>query len=711
MKALALPVAALFLVNLWAVGAEAQSNPPAWSKDDPVDDFVVRYGAQSTPGMPALPGEESLDVTGLMIDDRDGERLEFILKTKAPIAIERPAGGERSPLGTIRILFQAPGASVVGEASVFLDYVAEGAARKSYVSGAWVCAREERIPYCGGESSRVMVEKTEDGALLLGVPKSAFVLDESRFRPLKSLPARLNAGDELSKIRIRSLPYLAGPSSFQPGREDVAPNTGDWPNYRLRFASSLPNLKLNTTSVGVLAGEESIVPVGLKNLGDRKRLINLSAEIDGSETPGWKVSVTPLVTVAAKNETTIMLRVGAPAIEAGSTKATVRIRAIVMTEGGDSASLTLQFFASPVLDRGSSKFFFHSESNSANGALGPVADTLSEMSGSFRGALSRAENDAGYPDQFGLAFWGSATGSVRVFGVQSEAFPNPVRAIPGAPLTARLSVDSPFSIAGKLRLGIAQGFNLQPLASLEKEVSLVAGKNDIDLQGSFLKSVDRLPSGARLYTDVEFQSDSPLMAAWGFYGMYRLKLLPKLSWFEMPIQRDLEQELIVKGPRVVLAPSEDVADFIYPGRNRIFEMDLRNEEPQAHRVEVAYENVTPGWTLDVLPGSRFLLKANESAHIGIRVIAPASAREGNVMAPRIFVRGTESGEVYHGLRLNLTVTSGIEDLENETFSVSVEDKGKLEGLPKGSSPSLSVVGIIAMLGLAVLGVRRRGRSD
>lgn len=703
MKPWGLLVTAVLVAGLFTPVAGAQAGPTPWSQTDPADDIRVNVAGQASPGLPSAAGLDALDVTGLQVDDRDGETLDFIVKTKAPITPTRPTASERYPLGFIRINFKIPGGAVIGEVNIWVYVVIEGGASKPYAWSGYSCVREERDSWCR-EMKEVTVTGAEGGGLLLSAPKGHFVLDESAPFRTKALPVRLNAGDELTKLQVRASSSYSSSFFAVPGFEDVAPNTGDWPAYRIRFPSSLPNLKLNTTAVGVIAGEESIVEVGLKNLAERKRLINLTGEIEKSEKPGWKVDVTPFVTVSARNETTILLRVLAPSVDAGATKARIRIRASVISEGGDSASLTLEFAASQALDRGSSKYFFHSM-DSPSGLMGPVEEHYNQLSGTG-GGVSRSETDSRYPDQFGIGFFSWGQSGLRVWGLRTEAFPNPVRVTDGGVVKGRLTLDSPAPIAGKLRLAASLDFNAQPAFTIEKDVSLGAGKTDIDLEGRMLPAVKRLHSGTILWIEVQLRSDSPLAQGFGFYGP-RLKLLPKVSWFELPLQRDLEQELVVQGPRVVLAPAEELIDFIAPGRNRIFEMDLRNEEPEEHRVEVAYENVTPGWTVDVLPGARFILKGNDSARIGIRVIAPQNAREEASLAPRIFVRGTESGEVFHSLRINVTVASGIQGLENETFSVAPEDRGKLESLPKGTSPGLSAGLLVVALGLIALGVRRR----
>lgn len=695
------PPALLFCLLLLApqVHGQGTSAPDPWTRTDPPDDLTVVAGGAASPGLPTAAYLQFLDVTGLQIDDPDGDLIEFRLKTKAPIRTTPTA--ESAQVGTIFILFQLPGSSANGVVRVIVNGGQENGNPVGFANFGGACSVEEgNERYCYG--TPLQAETRPDGWLSLGVAKTTFLVGDSGRYGVRDLPVRLEAGDLLAKVRVRTASVsdaLTWPIPGAPTVEDRA--GGDWA-YPLRFSSSLPTLKLNTTAIGVIAGEENIVKVALKNLAERKRVVNLTAAVDRSEVPGWKVDVTPVVTIAGKNETTLLLRVTAPPLTAGSTRASVRIVGTVLSEGRDAASLRIEFTASRPMDRGSNRFFLHS--NYYESALDVVSGPYREIEGTS-GYASRDEQDPRYDDRYGIRMDSHGQGTSRWYS-NLEPVPNPVRAGADPVMRAHLRIDSPHTLAGTLRIRISQGFNSDPVANLEKQVTLNAGRNEVDLEGAVARGALRLPAGTGLWLEVSFRSDSPLMPLIGFFGLPPLLVAPRTSWLEFPHERDRDLEIQVKGPRVVLAPTEDTFDFIYPGRNRIFEMDLRNEEPREHRVEVVYENVTEGWSVDVLPGSRFVLKANESAHIGIRVIAPAAAKEQAWLSPRILVRGIEDGAVYHSVKLNLTVTSGIEDLQNETFHYADEDAAKLEPLAKQGSPALGAAPLLLVAALIASGVRR-----
>lgn len=692
----------LLVAVLPAVSGQEPTTPSTepWHREDPADDLYVRAAGTDSPGVPDTPLTKFLDIRKVEIDEPDGSTLVFRIRTEG--GFHNLSADSATTIGDVSVSFQVPGTTHTARVRSSVRVVGEGSEVKAFpslVSGCLVNPDYNQCWTYGFVPWRIV-----DKALEVEFPKSRLVStgNNDRWGP-KNLPERLTAGAELSKISALASAY--NPVSYGPQApvsvHDKAPNSGEWPTLRLRYPTSLPDLKVNVTGSGLLAGEENLVKLTMSNLAARKRIVNLTADMASADQPGWIVSLTPTVTLGSQSQTTLILRVTPPATQRAQTVGTVRILARVMTEGGDSASLSLPFYASPPLVAGNARYYLHSVPSS-------YEPPIDEVFGVW-GGMSRLEQDPGFEDRVSLRMGATSSLAASKFEVwlqSTDSIPNAVR-FTGEPVKAHfeITVPSPATVTAIFTLGSYYGG--QAIAEGRKpSVSLGATPTVVEFDAVVPPSVKRMDeSFGRLYMRLTLLAEDAASQGLQAGLLVPPKVLPRKSWIQLPIEREVPEFAAPKGPRVVLAAAEDVEDFVRPGRQRVFEFDLRNEEPTEQRPEVILENLTGPWAGEVLPSQRFRLGANESVRIGVAIRASEAAKEGDVGSLLLRVRGVDDQKTYFLQRLTVTATRGIE-MENETFSLAPEDQRKLDVAAGGSSPLPGPVWLL----LAALAIAWRRRD-
>lgn len=172
----------------------------------------------------------------------------------------------------------------------------------------------------------------------------------------------------------------------------------------------------------------------------------------------------------------------------------------------------------------------------------------------------------------------------------------------------------------------------------------------------------------------------------------------------LPLPEDLLQPEL--DGALQISSGTGLEDFVNPGEGRLFNLTILNQDVLAHRADVTFESLLPGWAVQVMPGQVFDLEAGDSVNVGVLVTAPTGAAEGEIGMVRI--NATDDNDVSTGLVLRVTATSGI-DLPDDTgkFQADEEDTRKLAINERKGTPGPAALSLLAVLGIGAALVRRR----
>ncbi|MBI2077152.1 MAG: hypothetical protein HYT80_02100 [Euryarchaeota archaeon] len=709
LRSLCFAVVALLLVP--AVAAQDKK----WEKEDGPGDMVLTVGGQVTP-VPAPPIRHVNygDLTHLTIDDPHEGYIEFRLRNQAGyVASPGTLGGVEEIIQ--HILFQPPNAQGWAGLAVYSSVPGTSPASNPVTSRVNFCTDTDPARLsCFGEST--LPFSVEEKELVIKLPKKALTADGAPKggRAAIVFPAALFAGDQLTRVHVRSYStvpiVLFGSGTASGGRTvtffDRLPNDGDGPAYVLKHGASPPDLEVRVLRAGLVAGEETLVPISIANKAPSKRLLNLTAEVlSGGE--GWKYGLTPALTLGSGKSANATLRITAPRGGTGdANRATFRIAAAIMNEPGRRSLVEASFVAGPALDAGRSTFYLHRGQTET--VLAPTAYGESDA------FLSRYETDPEARDDAGIHAGKRVGSGVSGFrfpfdffdgGSLRDAIPNAASLRKAEPIKGHFEFDVPIDLQGRATFTLTAGDGKVLLASGQKDIAFKAGKNVVDIDAAIAGPFERLGPSDLLSGDVLLASD-PLVGFAGYFVSFAddFYMLPKTSHFTIPVDREAEVIIRPDLPRVSLAAAEDTEAFVNPGRKTVFEVDLLNDDTKAQNLVLLVDNKTLEWDVQILPGTDLRLRANESARLGIIVHAPADAKEGTKLQLSIAARLRETNELLSLLRLSALATSGVE-IDNETFEVAAEDARKL-ATPDGRSPFPMFVAVGAVLAVAAL-LRRR----
>ncbi|MBI2077154.1 MAG: hypothetical protein HYT80_02110 [Euryarchaeota archaeon] len=709
---------ALVLASV-ALPAGAQGPPEPWSLTDAPDDVVVEAGPGQTPPVARAWFTPYVDVTSLVVEDPDEESLVFKLRTSAGFA---PAAAvSHRPVFPVEheIQFSAPGGNAA------LSILVESMGRQDqtpldplYVVRAKLCGGTRPTTGLGVGAETIcnwrsrVDYRVEDGALVILLPKLELTNRAAeKDQVTQLLPPALEPGMSLQGIRVRAsanVEAVAGGTLVGARFVDRAPNAGAAPPYVLRRGSTVADLSIHFDRRGVIAGEENVLLVRVDNTAPHKRLVAFSAEVETTVGDGtWTAEITPKATIPAGKTANLTLRLRTPTSGlSGMSAGEIRVVGRILTEGGLVAATSWSFTASPPLGDSHNRYFVHGFGVQQAGPQGiPLPGGLF---GYASAALSRHESWPGAKDDEALPLQQPALSGnfmAGLYAAGADHIPNAARFRAGEPITGTLVLDAPTSFDGSLRILLFYRAN-QPFADKASPVSIREGRH------AYTFSLPPLPDAAGLTPSDDrvglfLQVSKSGLGADHVTVLNRLDplaLVPRGSFFDLPLVRAVPRSASGDLPAVFLGPTEDLEAFINPGRRQVIEFDVRNEDPQSQIVTLSAENVTNDWTVTVAPGTEFALGSNESVRVGFLVDAPADAKEGEELVFLATARSSSDRRILSNYAVRLVATRGV-DIENETFEADEDAANKLA--TNRSTPGVGAVAILCVVSGAFTLCRRR----
>ena len=706
------------LLLAWAASPTAAQGATApWNVSDAPNDVAAQAGPATTPPMPPAWFTPYLDVTSLSIADPDEEVIEFRLRTSGGFAPTAPVGHRSSFPVEHEILFQAP------ESSAGLSIFVESMRRddQTPLDPLYVV----RVKLCGGTRATTgtgfgaeticnwrgrLDYRVEEGALVVLLPKLELTnRGSTKDQITQLLPPMLEPGMSLHGIRVRASANIeAVTGGVLAGLRfvDRAPNAGEAPPYVLRRGSPVHDLTIHFDRRGVIAGEENVLLVRVENLASHKRLVAFSVDVTKVEGDGvWTAEITPKATIGAGKTTNLTLRLRPSAAGlVGPSAAGIKVVGRILTEGGLLAITTWSLVASPPLGERHDRYYVH-----GFGVRQALQAPVTVPGGFFEYAsavMTRHEALVGSKDEEPLPFQQPGiTGDfmIGLFATGQDYFPNAARFRPGEPITGTLVIDAPIDYEASLRTMVVYRSD-QPIADQTTPIMIREGRHAYTFSAPPLPSVTRLePLDSHL--GLALRISKPGLGADLVTIANRLdrtSLVPKGSFLDLPLVREVARAGEDDLPAVFLGPAEDLETFINPGRRQVIEFDVRNEDPAPQAVVLAAENQSREWPVAVAPGREFVLGSNESVRVGFLVDAPIDAKEGDVLEFLASARSADGNRLLSDYRVRLIATRGV-DIANETFEADDESLRKLSD--HRSTPGIGV-GIVFLV-IAAAALRRR----
>lgn len=704
----------LFLMPLVPTALAQFKDEPTYHLDDATGDvaFSVVSGV-ATPGLPNAGHLSYVDFTSFTADDVDPLTLRVKMSTAAGF---QPRSEQAVIFGFpiyYSFMFQIPGTEATpayGVLTVYGYWDDTGAGSTPVIVGsAQFCVNTyyEDSSYCGFAGNLVIEPRYEDAALILDLPKKELTRSGQFAQLFPQLPGKIRPGDALTRVRIIAHTQLLGYTTIggeQPTElRDYVPNSEQAPDLVFEHPSVTDDLQLGLTQVGVVAGEENIVGLEIKNLADRKRLLELKVDIDEMDGD-WTVNTVPNVTVRARDTLNVTLRIVPPVPGAGALPTIkFQIRAVVTTEPGVLAVIPVQLVATKALDRGAHIWYAHTASPSGGLTGVPVAHDMLTFRESW---ASRDENDPSAADELGVPMYasGGSNGIDFTAGlIATDGIPNPVR-VEGSDAKAHLVIDSPFPMGVTVTSQIRTAELLIAIGTAD--ATLQRGNNEIDVPMPIDPLAKRLvPSDGYLQWEVTLHRAGLDGLPLAFVGIFDYPdLVAKQSWFDLPLVRETIIPPDPDLPDVSLTAAEDPDAFVNPGKRTVFEWDLRNEHETVVELELVVDNVTRDWNHEVGPAGKLRLPAGQSIRVAVLLDAPVGAKEGEICEFKLLLKAPDTGRVFAGGAARAIVTAGV-DVENETFEVDEADLAAIRPPPE-KSPGIEFVGIL-VVGVAVAMMRRR----
>lgn len=703
-------VAAALVVVLLAVllplPARAQEAPTSWPLADAANDVRLVYPPTSSSApLPNALHVPFLDLTSVQFEDPSEPNLLIRIKTTGGFKPDQDSGLDKDSL-LFSIQFRVASGELLG-VDMWARVLAD--ASLAFLETARFCASpSERV---GCFESRLVELRlhVEDGAAVVEVPKSFLTKGRTPLAPRTAwtLPDMLRAGDLVKDIVVRAQHHpLLLSSDLTPRLLDRAPDTGS-AVYALKTPSNAHDLDVKPDRSAVVEGETSLVPVTVKNDRPAKRLVSFEATVVSS-SPGahWDVNLTSSALLAGGRAANVTLRVNAGPLDA-TNRATIRLVASVLNEPGVRHVQDWEFLAVPAWGAQANVFRIHGWRHpQGSGPIAPVYD---------EGLLTRAKTEPGAEDQepiemaryfspaetrFYLELRANAPDGPR------EALPNPVT-VRDEPAKLHLEILASQKLDGEIQVELYS--DKLPFGTLRKSWAFQEGANLIDLEVPLNPMLNRLVPGIDSlrgrFSIIDTTVAAP--ATWPVKDALPFKVRPQVSTLTLPIDRDLETVPSEDLPRVTLAASEDVADYVNTGERIIFEVDLRNEDTRPVSLELEVGNLSEGWRARVLPSTRANLGVGGEVHLGVEVASPANAREGDFSFAVLRALLSDTREVVASIKFRITNTDFVAR-ENETFAAREEDQAELAPRSSGGSPGPSVPWmLLGLLGVAIYGLSRR----
>lgn len=693
-----------------------QDSPDAYRVTDLLGD--VRAPAAPDAAVPTTGIGAYVDLLSLEIRD-DEEHFEWVLRNAA--GFSRAADGSQAIFGpgagslfrgldvVHTISFRVPGA--VGPGALVrislpsaLAAVAEPSANGAefVVNPPTVCLGETSSARCFFGPTENVTHEVRDGAVVVTVVKR-FLTGPGQARPSggsapEGLPPRFSPRTELTDLFVtgEAVPAATGETLPSVKLSDRMPDQDFAGPYALRAASSIPDLAIHWQGATVVERENSRIRVKVQNLAPEDRRFNFSIEdVDGNVPAGWGIAVTPSAVVPGRGTTNLTVRVRSTNVSDSEALQQVRLRATLTDASEDFAVWSADLRAVPPLDAEHATFYAHGEVRWSSLYSGlPVHPIVSPRTTSFLSRRAEVPSGVEEPVPFSLSDYSPGT-EVRyeMRFTLPEGIPN--RAVlTREEIRFRAEVQTQIPLAGTAVLGIMIDGEL--MAEAITPFDLEAGGGRIEGGTAPLPEFpgfdpQRGPVTATLSLVVP-EPMASLSAAATFGAHADAKLLPGVSWIEVPLVRDRSRDDLTPTVELSIIPQEPLHAFVNPGETQVYEMECRNDDAKPVRFGFEIEGGLAGWSHSVIPGSRFALDPGESIRLGIVVDAPLGAGEGDVHRMLVQVADLETGAALGRFQIETTASTGV-DLPNDPAAPYDDARQNLDLYGPGT-PGFSVLFLV-----------------
>lgn len=461
--------------------------------------------------------------------------------------------------------------------------------------------------------------------------------------------------------------------------------------------------------VSVTPGVPSLVGLRIENLVAAKRLVNLSATVQGGEGANlWSLQILPTIQVPSGQSRVVNLIVNLSAKAQHRDEAVAIVRGESLGVVGEIGAIRLELVASAPPSPQQKTLYFHAAEREDAGlfaeAVCSVVPCFSDLT--WLNTLDEdpaADLDAG--TRMTLTSVGGAGGFSTGYSVEFGL---------DTPLATALVLDPAQSVKAQLAFKPSVEFPAQ----LYFEVSTAVSGRVIASQSASVTVKEGAPIALTLppmpdATRIE-PSDGPLVARITLRpplaGPGAAALLPTFmfvpaqSQIELPIVPDPNAGTIslAAGPAFVsLSPESDLEAFLNPGRAKLFNATVVNEGIEADdaQLEVIYDD--PDWRVQLLPGARFHLPAGDGAKFSILVHAPENATEGQQLHFIVNATSVADPRAQSQLRFTAIVTTSIEIAdESHYYQEDTESSGKVVPTAARNTPGFEGV----LLALSIVAV-------
>lgn len=538
-------------------------------------------------------------------------------------------------------------------------------------------------------------------------------------------PASLSAGDRLTDFAVSTrldAPIVGPVLFFPPYFEDHAPDAGKAPDYT--FASSAAN-QVISVHVGdgkgllsIVPGSNQSVPFSLENQGAAKRIVKMHYSIDGPKDKAGAYGVVgpAAATLSGGSVANFTLALKSPTDAAAADHVALVVTGEAVAGEGDTAYARVEVVPGPVLAPGHDVLFLHGRQDPSTSSSEAATVCIVQPALCGDPFFSTLEKDPGAADPDRAWMFMLPTGPTNPMTAflptvgQDVGLAAPVALDPAGTLDLGLSVKAAADL-GSVRWDVTVS-STSPGEPSERMVA--EGGADAAVGASSATVTIRMPAEVR---------DHPLLPAGSKFLLRVTATVPaspgaaaslatggievdggatRLRLPVVPLPDDLRLEALPLDFQ--LSVVGDHQDFANSGEGRLFNLTLLNQVAEVRDVRIALSELPAGWTAKVLPGDAFRLQPADTLRLGVLIIAPKDAKEGDRAS--VWANATREGSKPVGVKLTLVVTNGV-DLRDDSHRdlVDPDAKARLLEAKKKDTPGLEAVPVLAAL--AALAWRRR----
>jgi hypothetical protein len=732
------------LVAAFVPPAGAQSQG-LFTLDDAPGDVEVRPASIVGVAAPASgPDADAVDIRTFAVASESPQSIVMEIHVTSLAAFEQMSVGESF---YFEVSFQITGSPITYYAAAYFDQRASansnGLAEPQSVSlcistSGGSCYRQSASAYLDVPQNKLVFEIPK--LSLLGLQ----TIGRSTREPMpQGVPTALPAGTVIQGWWVRAEHTAFGNFGFGGyfNYRDLAPNQAPSSNPFLLTqpaANTIIKLSAATTvevsepfgdgnqaatpmTVAIRPGTGTSVPVVIKNTGESKRLLNLSATFPGAEAQGkFTAKLVKAIEVPGGDERIVSVLVNATTAVQHRELATLEVRAAAIGHSDEIGFLAMRIQGSAPPSPTQNTLYFHAKDLSDDDVHICIffCPNMRSMWLNTLAEDETADLDAtGITDVRGFSFpFISDNNLFRTSFILDTPTAEDLFFDPMQPTRATLSFSSRVPFTGVARIDLFAG----PVGSVCNgqsscnDVLIGTGSADFTAE-SAPKSVEisfaidpgqkRIQAPSTLRAQVRLMSENyPQSTANGLEGV---TFYPKDSHIVLPLVKG-QVESKSSGTSLLGVYTKDKEIFLNPGKGRAVSLLVVNEATEGDKVALNASASLEGWKVTIHPASKYNLEAGKSANITVLISAPEGAKENDAAQISIQAKSvndeTRATTVFLTARTTRTVE--IAD-ESNSFKVDAEAAAQAAVDEGGKSPGLGALGLAAALAAAMLLVRRR----